>query len=132
MKIIEVVAAIIKENNHYLCVQRNVSKYAYISEKYEFPGGKVEPGETQENALRREIQEELNLRISNLEFFTTISYKYPDFKITMHCYLCTAEHYDLILKEHIAYKWLSKQDLKNLDWAAADVPVVNKLIEQLI
>ena len=129
MKHYNVSAAIIIENEKVLCVQRGESKYDYISKKYEFPGGKIEEGETKENALIREINEELNLEINNLELFMTVTHEYPDFKLTMHGFLCKTKNIDsLILKEHLAYKLLPKTELKNMDWAAADIPFVEKLI----
>ena len=121
-------AAIIVENKKILCVQRNKGKYDYISYKYEFPGGKLEEGENEEDALRREIAEELNLEIELLEKFLTVTHEYLDFNLTMHNYLCKADIENLILKEHIDAKWLYKNELVELDWAAADLPIVSKLI----
>jgi 8-oxo-dGTP diphosphatase len=130
MKHYIVVAAVIMNDNQILCVQRNESKYDYISRKYEFPGGKVEQGETNEAALTREIKEELDLEIQIVKEYLTVDHEYPDFKLTMHSFLCTSGSRDLDLKEHVAYQWLSKNDLRELDWAAADVPIVEQLIEQ--
>ncbi|SET98159.1 (deoxy)nucleoside triphosphate pyrophosphohydrolase [Hymenobacter actinosclerus] len=127
MKHHEVVAAIIKRGDEFLCLQRGPSKYAYISEKWEFPGGKVEAGETQQEALRREIQEELGLDILVGSHILTVEHIYPDFEITMHGLLCTADSSDLTLHEHIAYCWLPTQQLHTLDWAAADLPIVAQL-----
>ena len=128
MKHIEVVAAIIVNNNKILCVQRGENKLAYISKKFEFPGGKMEPGETRQEAIKREILEELKMEISVEEDFLTVTHEYPDFKITMHSFICNCKNQNVILTEHISYKWLSKNELAPLDWAAADVPIVNKLI----
>jgi len=128
MKHIEVVAAIIMYKDKILCVQRNVNKYAYISKKFEFPGGKIEEGESREQALKREIKEELSMDIGIGDLFLTVDHTYPDFKLTMHSFICTCVSPDLILSEHIDFKWLSKVELKNLDWAGADVPIVQKLI----
>ncbi len=127
MKHIEVVAAIIIRENKILCVQRNRSKFDYISFKYEFPGGKIEQGESQEAALQREIDEELNMTICIKEKFLTVNHEYPDFKLTMHSFICTCEDPDVTLTEHIKYEWLNKNDLNKLDWAAADLPIVEKL-----
>ena len=121
-------AAIIVENKKILCVQRNKGKYDYISYKYEFPGGKLEEGENEEDALKREISEELNLEIDVAENFLVVTHEYLDFDLTMHSYLCKANTEKLVLKEHIDVKWLYKNELIELDWAAADLPIVSKLI----
>lgn len=121
-------AAIIVENKKILCVQRNKGKYDYISYKYEFPGGKLEEGENEEDALKREISEELNLEIDVAEKFLVVTHQYLDFDLTMHSYLCKANTEKLVLKEHIDAKWLFKNELIELDWAAADLPIVSKLI----
>jgi len=127
MKHIEVVAAIIIHEGKILCVQRGPAKYDYISHKWEFPGGKVETGETKMGALVREIKEELLMDVTVEVFFTTVQHTYPDFQLTMHSYLCSCESNELTLTEHSDYKWLSKNELKELDWAAADLPIVEKL-----
>lgn len=130
MKTIEVVAAIIQNNNQILCVQRGPSKYAYVSHKYEFPGGKVEAGETKEQAIIREIKEELHIDIINPQFYLTVEHTYPDFAIVMHSFLCVTETQQLTLTEHIDAKWLKNSELELLDWAEADVPIVKKLIHK--
>lgn len=130
MKTIEVVAAIIQNNNQILCVQRGPSKYAYVSHKYEFPGGKVEVGETKEQAIIREIKEELHIDIINPQFYLTVEHTYPDFAIVMHSFLCVTETQQLTLTEHIDAKWLKNSELELLDWAEADVPIVKKLIHK--
>jgi 8-oxo-dGTP diphosphatase len=121
-------AAIIVDDKKILCVQRNKAKYEYISYKYEFPGGKLEEDENEEEALKREISEELNLEINVIEKFLVVNHEYLDFNLTMHSYLCIANTEKLILKEHIDAKWLYKNELIELDWAAADLPIVSKLI----
>ncbi len=121
-------AAIIIDNKKILCVQRNKGKFDYISYKYEFPGGKLEDGENEEQALKREILEELNLNIDVVEKFLLVTHEYLDFNLTMHSYLCKANTEKLFLKEHIDAKWLHKDELIELDWAAADLPIVSKLI----
>ena len=129
MKHIVVVAAIIRYENKILCMQRNTSKHAYLSYKYEFPGGKVEVGETHEAALKREIKEELELDIVLDKEFITVEHEYPDFKLTMYSWLCTAPGLEFTLKEHVAFQWLPVEELRSLDWAAADIPIVEKLME---
>lgn len=128
MKKIEVVAGVIFWEDRVLCVQRPKNKLHYISEKFEFPGGKIEEGETKEEALHRELLEELNLSTKIKSFFLTVVHKYPDFELIMHSFLCEVESKELTLHEHIDQKWLTLDELTNLDWAAADIPIVNKLI----
>lgn len=127
MKIVEVVAAIIEHNGKILCVQRGASKYDYVSEKWEFPGGKVEVKETPEEAIKREIEEELRLEILNPKFFTTVVHQYPDFKIKLDFFCCSVMKPNFILTEHIDAAWLLPSEMKTLDWAAADIPAVEKL-----
>jgi 8-oxo-dGTP diphosphatase len=128
MKSIEVVAAIIYYKDKILCVQRGENKYPYVSNKFEFPGGKLENGETKTEALKREISEELNMDINIQEEFLTVNHEYPDFKITMHSFKCKCESQELKLTEHISMEWLSINELRKLDWAEADIPIVNNLI----
>ena len=128
MKNIQVVAAIIYHNDKILCVQRGYSKYDYINQKFEFPGGKVEKGETDGEALIREIKEELEMEISEMNFLIKVEHEYPDFQITMNCFECKTKTKDLTLNEHIDYKWLDKSELESLDWAAADITIVNRII----
>ena len=128
MKKIEVVAGIIYCKNQILCVQRPKNKLHYISEKFEFPGGKIEEGETQKEALHREILEELNISTKIKSLFMTVVHEYPDFELTMHTFICEVEKKELTLVEHIDQKWLTPKELKTLDWAAADIPIVNKLM----
>jgi 8-oxo-dGTP diphosphatase len=130
MKYIEVVAAIIIHNNQILCVQRSENKLNYISQKWEFPGGKIEVGETREETIKREILEELKLNIKVEEEFITVSHQYPDFHLTMHSFICSTENKELTLTEHIDYKWLNKNELNQLDWAAADIPIMMKLMNE--
>jgi len=127
MKKIEVVAGIIYCKNQILCVQRPKNKLHYISEKFEFPGGKIEEGETQKEALNREILEELNISTKIKSLFMTVVHEYPDFELTMHTFICEVETKELTLVEHIDQKWITLKELKTLDWAAADIPIVNKL-----
>lgn len=128
MKKIEVVAGVIFWKNLVLCVQRPKNKLQYISEKFEFPGGKIEEGETMEEALHRELLEELNVSSTINSFFLTVIHEYPDFELTMHSFICEVESKELILHEHIDQKWLRIDELTTLDWAAADIPIVDKLL----
>jgi 8-oxo-dGTP diphosphatase len=127
MKTIEVVAAIIIHEGRILCVKRGPAKYDYISGKWEFPGGKVEVGETKKVALVREIKEELHMDITVDTFLTTVQHSYPDFHLTMHSFLCSCASNELTLTEHTDFKWLRKHELSELDWAGADVPLLSKL-----
>lgn len=128
MKKIEVVAGVIFWKELVLCVQRPKNKLHYISEKYEFPGGKIEEGETKEEALHRELLEELDLTIKIKSFLMTVVHVYPDFELTMHCFICEADSKEITLHEHIDKKWLKIHEFKKLDWAGADIPIVEKLI----
>ncbi|MDO6598809.1 (deoxy)nucleoside triphosphate pyrophosphohydrolase [Tenacibaculum sp. 1_MG-2023] len=130
MKKIEVVAAIIYFKDEVFCVQRPKNKLDYISEKFEFPGGKIEKGETKIDALKRELIEELNFLPINIDnLFITVVHEYPDFELTMHSFKCYSETKDIQLNEHISSVWLKRNKLTSLDWAAADIPIVKKLIK---
>jgi len=128
MKRIEVVAGIIQCGDQILCVQRPKNKLEYISEKFEFPGGKIEEGETKEEALHRELYEELSISTKMKSLFLTVVHPYPDFELTMHSFICEVESKELTLNEHIDQKWLTTDELTKLDWAAADIPIVDKLV----
>ena len=129
MKHIEVVAAVIIQDGKVLCVQRPQNDKAYISLKWEFPGGKVEVGENREDALLREIQEELAAEIHELQYLMTVEHSYPDFHLTMHAYICALKQGEITLREHVDMKWLATEDLDQLDWADADLPVVESLMD---
>lgn len=124
LKRIEVVAAIIRKGDKIFATQRG---YGDFKDWWEFPGGKMEPGETPEDALKREIQEELSTEISVDEFICTVDYDYPQFHLTMHCYLCSLLSEALHLNEHEAAKWLAKDELGSVKWLPADLEVVEKL-----
>ena len=128
MKKIEVVAGVIFWEDLVLCVQRPKNKFHYISEKFEFPGGKIEEGETKEKALHRELLEELNLSAKIKSYFLTVVHEYPDFELTMHSFICEVDSKELTLHEHLDQKWLKINELTALDWAAADIPIVEKLV----
>ena len=124
MKTVEVVAAIIKEGEAVFATQRG---YGDQAGGWEFPGGKVEPGETGEEAIVREIREELGATIAVDGFLTTVDYDYPAFHLTMHCYLCHVTEGQLQLLEHSAAKWLAYDQLWTVAWLPADVLVVREL-----
>jgi len=128
---LHVVGAIIEYDGRVLCMQRGKGKYPSTDYKWEFPGGKIEPGETGPQALMRELREEMDLdiQITEDDYFTSTHYVYPEFEITMDCYLCHAGSPSFKRKEHIDHRWLLPQEVKTLDWAAADWPVVEKLAE---
>jgi len=127
METIEVVAAVLCKGAKVYCVQRPKNSKEYISLKWEFPGGKVEQGEDPIHALKREIQEELQLEIQNVEFLITVEHTYPDFHLVMHAYTCEISSGEPVLTEHMDLKWLSAEELDKLDWAAADIPIVKYL-----
>jgi 8-oxo-dGTP diphosphatase len=129
MKEVHVTAAVIIQDNKILCVQRNENKYNYISKKWEFPGGKVEENEQLEDTIKREIQEELNLSINVKSFFIQVNHKYPDFILKMDTFICEIIDGILNLNEHIDFKWLATSELEGLDWAAADLPIVEQLMK---
>lgn len=127
MKKIEVVAAIIIHNAEILSVQRPQHKLEYISQKFEFPGGKIEAGETREQALNRELQEELEIKADIGNHVITVVHEYPDFELTMHVYIVKVDTKDITLTEHKSQLWLTKETINSVDWAAADIPIVDKL-----
>lgn len=125
MNQIEVVAAIIHDaDNRIFATQRG---YGEWEGWWEFPGGKMEAGESREEALRREIWEELETHIAIERLVTTVEYDYPKFHLTMHCFWCHVENGSLTLKEHEAARWLGKNELDSVQWLPADLDVVEKL-----
>jgi len=127
MKTIEVVASVILREEKVLCVQRAEHEKEYISSKWEFPGGKVEHGEDGIQALKREILEELHIEIQNIEFLMTVEHTYPDFHLVMHAYTCKISSGEPVLTEHDDMKWLPVEELDQLNWAPADIPIVKHL-----
>ena len=125
MKTIEVSAAIIHDKTG--CIFATQRGYGEWKDWWEFPGGKIEQGETPEEALAREIKEELNAEISIDKFVTTVEYDYPKFHLTMHCYLCSLTTDSLHLNEHEAAKWLTKEELDSVKWLPADLIVIENL-----
>ncbi len=129
LKRIEVVAAIIHDaEGRIFATQRG---YGEFKDGWEFPGGKMEAGETPEEALRREIWEELETRIEVERLVQTVEWDYPQFHLTMHCYLCRVVSGRLELKEHEAARWLEKDKLNEVDWLPADLQIIDKLKKYL-
>ena len=123
-KVIKVVAAVIRRDGKVFATQRGYGDYR---DWWEFPGGKVEEGETPEEALVREIHEELDADITVDEYITTVEYDYPDFHLSMDCYWCSLKTEHLALLEHEAAKWLSIDDLDQVNWLPADIVAVNAI-----
>lgn len=120
-KTVNVVAAVIKRGDMIFATQRG---YGDLKGGWEFPGGKIEEGESPEAALVREIKEELDTEISVDKFLHTIEYDYPSFHLSMRCYLCSVVSGDLNLKEHEAARWLTKETLNSVEWLPADVELI--------
>ena len=125
MKKIEVVAAVIYKDGAYFATQRG---YGEFEGMWEFPGGKIEPGESREVALKREIQEELGVNIAIENLLCTTEYDYSSFHLTMHCYLCSIEAGEIELREHKSARWLRPEKLGSVEWLPADKEVIDKLI----
>lgn len=128
MKTIEVVAAIIVRDELILATRRG---YGDFINMWEFPGGKIEPGETKEEALLREVREELKIDISVNEFLCTVDYDYPNFHLTLHCYMCSIKKGELTLVEHSDARWLSKDTLHSVQWLPADIEILDRIMQWL-
>ena len=128
MKTIRVVAAVIRKGNRIFATQRG---YGEFKDGWEFPGGKIEPGETPQEALVREIREELETEIRVGDLIDTIEYDYPAFHLSMDCFWCEIVEGSLELKEHEAAKWLDRESLYTVDWLPADVGLVEKIKNKL-
>ncbi|MDD3363191.1 MAG: 8-oxo-dGTP diphosphatase MutT [Hespellia sp.] len=124
MKTVRVVAAIIKNNGKIFATQRG---YGEFKDGWEFPGGKIEVGETPQGALVREIREELDTEIAVGELFDTVEYDYPTFHLSMDCFWCEVVSGKLVLKEHEAAKWLGKDELGSVEWLPADLGLIKKI-----
>ena len=124
MKIINVVAAIIHRDGAYFATERG---YGEFVGKWEFPGGKIEPGESNEAALKREIQEELGVDVVVEKFLCTTDFDYPAFHLTMHCFLCSVASGKIELREHRSARWLTVESLDSVEWLPADREVVKML-----
>ncbi|MGN0169209.1 MAG: (deoxy)nucleoside triphosphate pyrophosphohydrolase [Lachnospiraceae bacterium] len=129
MKTVRVVAAIIKAKNDRgeAIIYATQRGYGEFKDGWEFPGGKIEEGETPQQALKREIMEELDTEISVGELIDTIEYDYPTFHLSMDCFWAEIASGDLVLKEHEAAKWLTREELDSVEWLPADVTLVEKL-----
>lgn len=127
MKTVSVVAAIIKKDNKIFATQRG---YGEFKGGWEFPGGKIEQGETPQQALQREIREELDAEITVGRLLDTIEYDYPSFHLSMQCFWCELVCDSIVLKEHEAARWLTKNTLFDVNWLPADITLVKKIEEQ--
>ena len=128
MKTIHVVSAVIKENDRIFATRRGSGPFRGL---WEFPGGKIEPGETPKEALLREIREELDTEISVGEVAARVEYDYPEFHLSMECFFAEVVSGDLVLKEHEAARWLSGEELFKVEWLPADLELVGSLREML-
>ena len=124
MKKIEVVAAILHRDGAYFATQRGYGEFEGL---WEFPGGKIEPGESREVALRREIQEELGVNVTIENLLCMTEYDYPSFHLTMHCYLCSVTSGEIELREHKSASWLTAETLDSVEWLPADKDVISRL-----
>lgn len=128
MKTIKVAAAIIVNGGKLFATQRG---YGAFKDRWEFPGGKIEEGETPQQALKREIQEELDTDVEVGELVDTIEYDYPDFHLSMNCFACTVRSGDLVLREHKSARWLRKDELHSVDWLPADIGILGRCAKLL-
>lgn len=128
MKTINVVAAVIRDEDKVLATARGYGEYKGW---WEFPGGKIESGETPKEALVREIQEELDIHIQIDEYITTVEYDYPQFHLSMQCYFCNRISGNLTLKEAESSRWLSKEQLYSVKWLPADAKIVKYIKEMM-
>ena len=128
MKTIRVVAAIIRKENKIFATQRG---YGDFKDGWEFPGGKIDAGETPEEALVREIKEELDTEVEVIELLDTLEYDYPNFHLSMDCFICNIKSGNLVLKEHEAAQWLTKETLDSVDWLPADLGLIDKIRKHL-
>ena len=129
MKTIRVVAAVIRKDDKIFATQRG---YGELKGGWEFPGGKIEEGETPQEALKREIEEELDTEILVGELIDTIEYDYPNFHLSMDCFWCEIVEGKLVLKEHEAARWLDRKTMDDVEWLPADVTLVEKIKEALV
>ena len=128
-KFVEVVAAAIIDGDSVYCFRKGTVKYPYLSHKFEFPGGKIEDSEAIESALVREIREELQVEILVHSKIATVEHEYPDFWLRMTCFACTSLSPKFQLQEHSEVRLINKRNLLELEWLAADLPIVKKIME---
>ena len=128
MKEIKVVAAIIQNENKILATKRGYGEFINM---WEFPGGKIESGETKDEALIREIKEELNVKINVDKFALDVEYQYPNFYLFMSCFMCSIKEGSIELLEHNDAKWITKEELDSLNWLPADIEAINYLKENM-
>ena len=128
MKTIEVVAAIVQDGGRIFATQRG---YGEFKDGWEFPGGKMENGETLQQALARELKEELDMEAEIGEMFETVEYDYPKLHLTMHCFLCQLVNKEYVLKEHEAAKWLLPEELDSVEWLPADLGLIERLKNEI-
>ncbi len=128
MKTVRVVAAIIVDKDRIFATQRG---YGEFKDGWEFPGGKIEEHETPEEALFREIKEELDTEINVGDLLDTVEYDYPNFHLSMDCFMCSIKKGNLVLKEHEAAKWLHQNELNSVDWLPADRGLIDKIQKKL-
>lgn len=128
MKTVKVVAAIIIHDNLIFATQRG---YGEFKDGWEFPGGKIETGETPQKALVREIKEELDTEIEVGDYLETVEYDYPNFHLSMDCFFCTIKSGEIVLKEHESAKWLNVKNLYSVDWLPADKGLIEQIKEAL-
>ncbi len=124
MKIVRVAAAVIIDKGRVFATQRGYGEY---KDGWEFPGGKIEPGETPEEAIVREIREELEAEIEPVRLIDTVEYDYPGFHLSMDCFLCRLKSENIVLKEHEAARWLDKSSLYDVEWLPADLGLIEKI-----
>ena len=129
MKVVNVVCAIIVHEGKILGTQRG---YGDFAGGWEFPGGKIEPGELPEDTVRRELKEELDLEVEVGQLFDTVEYDYPTFHLSMQCFLCTMGNREFVLKEHADARWLDRDTVDEVKWLPADEGLISKLKEEVL
>lgn len=128
LKHIRVTCAVIKHEGHVLAAQRSASMSLPL--KWEFPGGKIDKGESPEECLKREIVEELGIQVCIGNRLPTTTHQYKTFLVTLYPFICSIESGDIVLHEHCAITWLPPEKLHNLDWSEADIPVIDSFLAQ--